>query len=591
MSNSVYPLSFPYNVYTHCLQLENLPLTHLYPGMTLTPSPWVTPATFQTALVQHVLAYLPVLTEVLLIDVPAPLANHLAELGHQVTLIYQDIEQFQLAKMQLSPTITVQLLKITQLPVVTSKYATVIYWQEARPLDGLTLFNSVHNLLNDAGKLLVIGRFSLQRHAQPGLDEFALLDHHLAQAGRCGFVTARRVDYSETMLSFLNFWLNLLQKHHEALRITLRLTHNQLSELIYDLQREHYKYHVSEQAFIAVEWTKTPAPRWKITPVTEAQQPAICDLFQAVFGNPMSAAFWHWKYGNGRGLGITAWSKQQLIAHYGGSVREILYFGQPQVAVQITDVMVLGKERGILTRKGAFFLTTASFLEYYIGYGVQTWIGFGFPSRRHVQLAQNLHLYAPVGEVVELRYPSLVYQATTSSPVQLLPWQAKLSLRRVIQLWRLKAWNQPKLVDKLWQEMQICLQDSLVGVRNWQRLQYRYLSHPQRQYELFLVTQAARVVALVVVHFEGELCKLMDFIGHLDHIPLAIQQVRYLAQQRGMSQISVWITEQFVSLFPARDRTRLTLEIAVPHNIWTPTFPPSGVAERWWLMAGDTDYL
>jgi len=590
MSNSQ-PLSFPYNIYAYCLQLENLSLDYVHPGIQfftggINENQQVMPS----PLTQQILPGFATPADILLIDVPASLANDFAAQGHRITLIYQNIARFKLAKMQLNVSIVAQQQKITEL-ATTSTYTHLIYWENGNTFDGLTLFNAAHNLLNLNGKLSVIGSFSLQRTAQQGLDDFALLEHVQAQAGRCGFTKTQHIDYSENMLPFLNFWLNLLRKHHQKLSSALRLPHNQLSNLTYQLQRLHYQYDILVQSFLMLEFTKTHVPRWKITPMTPDQQPAICDLFNKVFAKPMSPAFWNWKYGQGRGLGITAWSEDQLIAHYGGSLREILYFGQPKTAVQITDVMVLSKERGVLTRKGAFFLTTASFLEYYIGYGVKTWIGFGFPSRRHVQLAQNLHLYAPVGEVVELRYPSLENLPTLSRPSELMPWREKFSFRGLARRWRTKAWNKTKLVHNLWIEMANCLNQSLVGVRDWQRVHYRYLSHPHHQYELFFVTQDQRIVALVVLHFEGELCKLMDFIGHLDYVPLAVQHVRHLAQQRGIAHISLWITEHFISTFPARDRTQLTLEIAVPHNIWTQTFPPSDVAERWWLMAGDTDYL
>ena len=590
MSNSE-SLSFPYNVYVHCLHLENLPLDYIHPGITSFSDITVAnPPVTSSSLIQQVLSSFATPTEILLIDCPAALANSLTAQGHKITLLYQSAAPFQLATIQLDAAITVHQVKITEF-TTTSSYNYLIYWQDAAALDGLTLLNAAHNLLSNNGKLFIIGSFSLQRTATQGLDDFPFLEHTQAQAKRCGFTETQHTNYSENMLPFLNFWLNLLQKHHKKLISALQLSHNQLSELIYRLQRIHYQYDILSQSFLLLEFTKTHVPRWKITPVTPTQQPAICDLFNAVFGKPMSPAFWQWKYGEGRGLGITAWSEHKLIAHYGGSLREILYFGQPKTAVQITDVMVLSQERGVLTRKGAFFLTTASFLEYYIGYGVKTWIGFGFPSRRHVQLAQNLQLYAPVGEVVELRYPSLANLPSMLTASELLPWQEKLSFRGLVRAWRLKAWNKTKLLNKLWTEMANCLKQSLVGVRDWQRIKYRYLSHPHHQYELFFVTQEQRVVALVVLHFEGELCRLMDFIGHLDYVPLAVQHVRHLAQQRGMAQVSLWITEHFISTFPARDRSQLTLEIAVPHNIWTQTFPPAEVTERWWLMAGDTDYL
>lgn len=578
-------LSFPYNLYIHCLNAEKLPLDYLYPGF----SPATTAdaqITSTSSFVQLLLPHLNSVANILLVDAPAPLANILQQLGYKIQLIYQTTAQLYLEQLSLIPTLQPERAKITD---ITGAYSQIVYWQDMENVDGLTVLNTAHSLLNQNGNLLIIGNFSLQRDPKPELDKYAQFDYLTAQAERCGFTGIQYFDYSEKMRVFLDFWLNLLQKYHQELLEQFRLEYQQLTQLRYQLQNLQYRYHIGMQTFSVIEWTKTNVSRWKIIPMHPSQQSQICELFQQVFEKPMTAQFWQWKYGEGRGIGITAWTEQQLVAHYGGSIRDILFFGQPRTAVQITDVMVLSKERGVLTRKGAFFLTTASFLEYFIGYGAKTWIGFGFPSRRHVQLAQNLNLYAPVGEVVELRYPSNL-QSVTETPA-LIAWQEKLSFRNLIRMFQTQLWDKAKLVDKLWSEMANCLQNSLVGVRDWQRVHYRYVSHPHHQYELFFVTQGQQVVALVALHFEGENCKLMDFIGHLDHIPTAVQQVRLLAQQRGMAYVSLWITTNFISLFPIRDRAQLTLEIAVPHNIWTQTFPPSEITEHWWLMAGDTDYL
>lgn len=577
-------ISFPHNLYIHCLNAEKLSLDFLYPG--LNPATVDSQMTSKSDFVQLLLPHLSAVTDILLIDVPAPLANILQQLGYKIRLIYQTTAQLYLEKLSLVPTISPERAKITDL---TGNYSQIIYWQDTAHVDGLNVFNAAYDLLNQNGNLIIIGNFSLQRDPKSQRDEYAQFDYLTAQAGRCGFSEIQYSDYSEKMRAFLDFWLNLLQKYHQELLTHFQLEHQQLSHLRYRLQNLQYRYHIGAQTFSVIAWKKTNAPRWKITPMHSSQQSEICELFQHVFGKPMTPEFWQWKYGEGRGIGITAWAKQQLVAHYGGSVREILFFGQPRTAVQITDVMVSSKERGVLTRKGAFFLTTASFLEYFIGYGARTSIGFGFPSRRHVQLAENLNLYTPVGEVIELRYPSNL-QSVTETP-ELIPWKEKLSFYTLLRLWRTQAWDKAKLIDKLWSEMANCLQDALVGLRDWQRVHYRYVLHPHHQYELFFVTQAQQVVAFVALHFEGENCKLMDFIGHLDHIPTTVQQVRVLAQQRGMAYVSLWITTNFVSLFPIRDRAQLTLEIAVPHNIWTQTFPPAQVAEHWWLMAGDTDYL
>ncbi|OQW90443.1 MAG: hypothetical protein BWK79_19885 [Beggiatoa sp. IS2] len=331
---------------------------------------------------------------------------------------------------------------------------------------------------------------------------------------------------------------------------------------------------------IGLEWVKTTPPRWRIEVVTSKEKEKIITLFNQVFKpNQMSSAFWEWKYGQGRGLGILAWHQNQLIAHYGGILREIRCFGQSKIAVQITDVMVDVKERGVLTRQGAFFLVTATFLENYIGYGARTWVGYGFPSHRHVKLAQHLGLYAAVGEVVELRWPAIVARPHG--------WT------RVRHLHPQESPKEQQLINQLWDKMSITLCQALVGVRDWPYLYHRYLLHPNKHYELLLISRRfiGQALAVVVIDRDHDTCKIMDFIGDIRFIPLAIYQIRRLAGRWGLRQVHVWITENFVTTFPLEQAEQHRLGIYIPHNIWAHSFPPNLIENRWWLTAGDTDFL
>jgi hypothetical protein len=397
----------------------------------------------------------------------------------------------------------------------------------------LTLFHQAHSLLTPDGKFLLIGEVSLQKLPEDTDESPPHFTYVVAHAQRCGFQLQQSSEISQNSAN-----------HH----------------------------------LVASEWIKTDSPRWKIERVTPEERDSIIALFNQVFKpNQMSAAFWEWKYGQGRGLGILAWHHHRLVAHYGGILREIRYFGQPKTAVQITDVMVDVKERGVLTRQGAFFLVTATFLENYIGYGARTWIGYGFPSHRHVKLAEHLGLYATVGEVVELRWPPLTAKPHFWSRIRHLQKSSKIQ----------------KVVDQLWDKMAVTLRQALVGVRDWSYLHHRYLLHPDKRYELLLISRrfTGQALAVVVIYRENDTCKIMDFIGDIRFIPLAVYQIRQLASQWGLRQIHVWITQNFVTAFPSEQLEQHRLGIYVPHNTWAQSFSPTVIENCWWLMAGDTDFL
>ena len=135
--------------------------------------------------------------------------------------------------------------------------------------------------------------------------------------------------------------------------------------------------------------------------------PAVLDLFENTFHHSMTPATWQWKYGHHSGYQIGVWRDDQLIAHYGGCGRRILFFGQPQHAVQIADVMVNSNDRGILTKTGPFFLMAATFPERFVGYGKPFLVGFGFPNERAMKVAERHGLYAEVGCMTEFCWPSL----------------------------------------------------------------------------------------------------------------------------------------------------------------------------------------
>lgn len=326
---------------------------------------------------------------------------------------------------------------------------------------------------------------------------------------------------------------------------------------------------------------ETQSSRWKITTVTENDKAAIRELFEEVFApEKMSDAFWQWKYGDGRGLGIAAWRDDgKMVAHYGGIMRKIRYFGEEKLAVQIADVMVLAKERGFLTRRGAFFLTAATFPEKYVGYGARFWLGYGFPNKRAMKIAERLNLYAPVGKMVQLSW-----QSSAAKPHL---WT------RICHLQPLHKKKNKKIINNLWNKMADNLQHALVGVRNWNYVQHRYFLHPHKQYEILLISRrfTRQALAVIVIHRQDETCRIMDFIGNPKYLSETIKQIRHMAGIWGMKEVIVWITANFSKVFPQQDAEEHDLEITIPHTIWSQAVPPEEIEGHWWLMSGDTDFL
>ncbi len=109
--------------------------------------------------------------------------------------------------------------------------------------------------------------------------------------------------------------------------------------------------------------------KWQVDDAAPEHTPKILKLFKAVFGQQMSEAHWHWKYGEGRGAGIVVHEDDELVAYFGGMERRILFKGLPATAFQSGDSMVGREHRGTLSKPGPVLLSVAAFQDRYIGHG------------------------------------------------------------------------------------------------------------------------------------------------------------------------------------------------------------------------------
>ncbi len=306
-------------------------------------------------------------------------------------------------------------------------------------------------------------------------------------------------------------------------------------------------------------------------------------LFERIFHKPMSEQFWRWKYRADCGHALGVWQGDELVAHYGGVGADIVMDGQAKRAVQIVDVMVDTSVRNAVRRTSPFFLSTSKFLERFIGYQQPYLLGYGFPSHRHLQLAEHLKLYAAVGEMSELSF--------AAAPAA--------TLRGIFHKWeQLTTQNIEKHegeLNALWQQMQQSLPRAIIVRKDAARLRYRYLDHPEQQYELWLLRKqlTREVVAVVVLKREAARVLVMDVVGVLSELPTTLHLTARLAWKRWKLPLALWLSTAHVKTMdlPARLAQVTPLPICTPANIWTEGPPPDELKDRWWLMAGDTDFL
>lgn len=332
---------------------------------------------------------------------------------------------------------------------------------------------------------------------------------------------------------------------------------------------------------------RNEARNWQLGRITPGRSGEMRALFAEVFGHPMSAAHWQWKYGDNHGLGIGVWRHSdempaRLVAHYGGTSRNILQAGAPARAFQACDLMVAVSDRGALTRKGPVFLAGSTYLEHELGYGAPHLLGIGFPNERAYRLPEKLGLYAGVlARIQEVSWPARSARSWSASVREINP-------------------AEPAAVAALeaaWTAMRQSLPEHIIGVRDAAYVRQRYQAHPEFAYRVFVVrrrllgTVLGALVLRRIDTEDGPVCELLDAIGPVARMPELVTHARRLAAALGASRVFSWLADNLLPYFPLGDAgTVRDLHVLVPGNNWTPGPPTASLQGRWWLTGGDTDF-
>lgn len=316
-------------------------------------------------------------------------------------------------------------------------------------------------------------------------------------------------------------------------------------------------------------------PRWSVAWARPADETALLELFARAFGHEMPGAQWRWKYAGLDPIGSMVCRDARPVAFYGGMPREVRFFGTPITAVQIGDVMVDPAERGVLTRKGPFFLATKAFAEQLVGPGRAYALAFGFPSERHTRLGEHLGLYARVDEVLEASWP-----ASPDRP----GWFERARPLAPAQL---------DVVDSLWRAMADGLAGVAVPVRNGAHVRHRYLDHPTVTYLSFLVRRrvSGTAIGLVVLRDHGKAgVELIDLVGAPKRFARLVEIARRVAGRLGREKVFAWLTPSAAASLSGSLPALAPAGVPVPTIVWGSSPDLEKLRGRWWLTGGDSDF-
>lgn len=570
-------LVFPLNVYAHVLLLETGQVDALHYGLFENSEATIPQA--QHYATNLLLSHIPDATKRIL-EVGVGLGTTFVKLklrGHQIHGITPDSAQIAILNKRFGEDLSVDCQRLEDFKASPESFDLMLFQESAQYIEPLEIFNQALDLLPIGGDILIMDEFSLRRE-ETGSEGLHSLHDMIRLAERMGFKLTEQIDLSTMAAPTLAHLLRLTAKFRDSLVSELSLDSESLEKLDESNKNYQRKYADGLFGYVLLKFKKTLIPKWRVGILNDRHTPEMQQLFSGTFGHDMSLQMWHWKYGQNGNRALGVWRNDRLIAHYGGMLRVVLLFGQIITAVQIGDVMVDSNERGILTRRGPFFLMAATFQENYVGFGKPILTGYGFPNDRAMRVAERLGLYSRVGSMVEIEW-----RPKPETP-HLLTQINEIDAQHVI-------W-QTTVVDDLWQKMAAEFKDAIIGVRDSAYLRCRYLDHPHHDYQLLLVIgridRQAR--GLIVLRHDSNETEIMDLIGPLRAIPLMIAHARRIAGVHQKRRLFIRIPKNFAPHFTKTGGSRIGQEIPIPAPTWSHGLSSEKLRDLWWLTGGDMDF-
>lgn len=581
MKTTLQSLIFPLNVYAGLLELVFGKVDFLSYGFQAQPD--LSVAAAQKAMATRLQAMIEPAPGATVLDVgcgTGALAQALVQTGYQVVAIDANGQAINAARQRFlkaetsSGALENPVLKQAELQTFTpdQQFDVLVLQNSARYLSPLSLFAHARRLLKAGGQLLILEEFTgddTDRAPEP----LPVFRHVLGLADRVGFTLRQQNDVSVGVADWLQGCLALFDQHMAALAERTGLSEKQLlavrQSMADDLarcQRGRYVHALLAFRMDASDMILLPA---ELMPAERFQV-----LFERSFDTGFDASLWLWKYGDGRGHSIVACKDDDVVAHYGGISRDILYLGKAERALQICDVMVLPQHRSFYSKRSLFFVTAATMLELHAGNTAEHLLGFGFPNIKAMHVAERLGLYAKTDEMLALSYPASAEQAAGAWTVA----EAGLEV------------DNNELVDSLWRQMAAAFTEAIIGVRDTAYLRYRYTQRPGQDYQILVLTHPSGSHALAVTRDQGERRLIMDLVAQPNDLPQVLITLSQYGHDTGRPMV-FWLSAGQVHHVHTASLHVEPTGIHIPCNAWTRGPAADTLQGKWWLTAGDVDFM
>lgn len=460
-----------------------------------------------------------------------------------------------------------------------------------RYMDQLALLSKSRDLLGESGQLILFSEFliddsRIEHSSLPNFSSFEQL------AKRLGFEQLQDRDLSSSASHTLELVRPLLEKHGAILAEEAAADPMLLTSLHADFAKMQTEFATGRRGFhlCVLRRESDSASEWADAEFGDIQsfQPLeVADLFEKSFNVDFDEELWNWKYVQGDGKCVVARLNKQseIVAHYGGAPRKISYFGDASMAIQPCDVMVHPSIRKQYGKGSLFFEVAATFLEREIGNTVNHLLGFGFPNQKTMNISKRLGLYEKTDDFIEIVYPaSLSSEDNEQNQAAIVDFDPADAASR-------------EELNSLWAAMKDDYKDGIIGVRDAEYIQHRYVNHPfskTQQYRCVMIREGDSMDALAFAvlkdHDGGKL--VMDLVCPVAAMKPAISILKQeLNKIEGGAVLRLWVTSSGQEKVSTADSIVNELGIEIPCNSWNPGPRAEVLYGAWWLTAGDMDFI
>jgi hypothetical protein len=235
-------------------------------------------------------------------------------------------------------------------------------------------------------------------------------------------------------------------------------------------------------------------------------EPQIESLFKTVFKQEQSYAEWKWKFIHSpyqkKYIHLSFNSKNELVGQFAASVVPLNFLGRKEWATQSVDSAILPEYRSL----GLFVKSLLTSIDRMKEEGIS--VIYGFPNRMSLPIVlfkigcsfhfELKHYHLPISqEFLDYLYNQLISRSQHESASSLIESGFRFadSKSRIDQLWSTIA---PSEVCSFW--------------KDFEYLNWRYLEHPHKRYQLTAFGNENALDALIVWQKKGDQAYVSEFL-------------------------------------------------------------------------------